>query len=125
MGAVTRILFSLKCGSSRDLETDLGEELFQILGDLLVEPIQLCAALLLKLGVAQHRLEKTRGQRGVNPFVSRKPRRSSTPPGSGGSAECVRLFLTGPWPGASTDRSGENRECIDPSSRPMPRRRGC
>src|SRR5450631_2131463 len=62
MRAETRILFSLYCGSGSDLETNLGQQLFQIVGDLLVEAVQLCAPLLLKLGVAGNGLKESGGQ---------------------------------------------------------------
>jgi len=37
MGAITRILFSLE--SSGDLETYLGEQFVEVVGDLLVKPV--------------------------------------------------------------------------------------
>jgi hypothetical protein len=55
-------------GSGGDLETDLGEEFLRIIGDLLVESVQLCASLLLELGIMRDRLQETGGERRIDPL---------------------------------------------------------
>jgi hypothetical protein len=55
-------------GSGGDLETDLGQEFLQINGDLLVEPVQLCASLLLELGILRDRLQEAGGERRIDPL---------------------------------------------------------
>ena len=54
MRELTRILFSLRAVSCGDLESHLGEEIFQIVGDLSVEAIQMGTSLLLKAGVGRN-----------------------------------------------------------------------
>jgi hypothetical protein len=50
-------LFSYSFSSRGHLDADVLEELTDVIGDLLIEPVQLVAALPLQLGVGAHGLE--------------------------------------------------------------------
>ena len=63
----TRILFSL-CGLSSGLEPDCGEEIREIVGDSLIEAVQLRAFVGGEVTIAGKGLEETGGERCINAF---------------------------------------------------------
>ena len=65
MVVVTGILFSLG-GSGGKFESDNAEESVEVVGNLLIEAVELGLFVILEFGVAGERCEEAGGERGVN-----------------------------------------------------------